>query len=562
MVSRRWVRRSTVVPAVVVLLVGGGGLAWATAGAATPTYRTAGVVTGDVEQLLTLTGTTRNVHQATSAFPVPGTVASVTTQAGATVSQGQTLATLDPGPLQKAVIAATATLARARATLETDQASGTTSSAGTPGTDTASTAARTVAAAPTPTAAAGIPTAAGGARGSTPAVSSALADTSRLLTLAQSSLAAATSACRSSSAPAPASPTPTPTLTGSPGPTAGTAPAAATPAGGCTQALEAALAAQKNVSAAQVTAERALQSAAVPSAASTGSTAAGPATAPRSTASSSPTTSAAPPAASAIQTGGGGQGGASTLSTAARLTNDQAAVAAAQVALDVAHRNLAGATLTSPLAGKVASQPFTVGAASGSSAIVIVAPGAVEVTVDVPASSLPLVSVGQPAAVTPDGSTTASAGTVSAVGLLPTSSSSGSSTTYPVRVLVATADSAFAEGGMASVAITVKAVHGVLTVPNSAVSDGTVTVLSAGKPVRTRVQTGAVGPLATEVTSGLKAGQQVVLADLGAALPANSTTTTRGFGGTGGPAGGFTGGAPGGSQGGAARGGGGSTPTG
>jgi HlyD family secretion protein len=514
-----------------------------------------------VEQLLTLTGTTRNVHQATSAFPVTGTVASVTTQAGATVSQGQTLATLDPGPLQKAVIAATATLARARATLETDQASGTTSSAGTRGTDTASTAARTVAAAPTPTAAAGIPTAAGGARGSTPAVSSALADTSRLLTLARSSLAAATSACRSSPAPGPASPTPTPTLTGSPGPTAETAPAAATPAGGCTQALEAALAAQKNVSAAQVTAERALQSAAVPSAASSGSTAAGPAIAPRSTASSSPTTSAAPPAASGIQTGGG-QGGASTLSTAARLTNDQAAVAAAQVALDVAHRNLAGATLTSPLAGKVASQPFTVGAASGSSAIVIVAPGAVEVTVDVPASSLPLVSVGQPAAVTPDGSTTASAGTVSAVGLLPTSSSSGSSTTYPVRVLVATADSAFAEGGMASVAITVKAVHGVLTVPNSAVSDGTVTVLSAGKPVRTRVQTGAVGPLATEVTSGLKAGQQVVLADLGAALPANSTTTTRGFGGTGGPAGGFTGGAPGGSQGGAARGGGGSTPTG
>jgi HlyD family secretion protein len=115
---------------------------------------------------------------------------------------------------------------------------------------------------------------------------------------------------------------------------------------------------------------------------------------------------------------------------------------------------------------------------------------------------------------------------------------------------------------MASVAITVKAVHGVLTVPNSAVSDGTATVLPAGKPVRTQVQTGAVGPLATEVTSGLKAGQQVVLADLGAALPANSTTTTRGFGGTGGPAGGFTGGAPGGSQGGAARGGGGSTPTG
>jgi hypothetical protein len=109
---------------------------------------------------------------------------------------------------------------------------------------------------------------------------------------------------------------------------------------------------------------------------------------------------------------------------------------------------------------------------------------------------------------------------------------------------------ALVEGAAASVAITVKAVKGVLTVPNSALSDGTVTVLSQGKTVVTRVQTGAVGPLTTEVTSGLQLGQQVVLADLGAALPANSTTS-RGFGATGGPpgAGGISGGAPGGGQG-------------
>jgi hypothetical protein len=118
-----------------------------------------------------------------------------------------------------------------------------------------------------------------------------------------------------------------------------------------------------------------------------------------------------------------------------------------------------------------------------------------------------------------------------------------------VQILVAKPGPAFVEGAAALVAITVKTVHGVLTVPNSALSDGAVLVLSQGKAAQTRVQTGAVGPLTTEVTSGLKAGQQVVLADLGATLPANSTATPRGLGGTGGPPGGFTGGPPTGAQG-------------
>jgi hypothetical protein len=91
-------------------------------------------------------------------------------------------------------------------------------------------------------------------------------------------------------------------------------------------------------------------------------------------------------------------------------------------------------------------------------------------------------------------------------------------------------------------------------VPNSALSDGTVTVLSQGKTSTTKVQTGAVGALTTEITSGLTAGQQVVLADLTATLPANSTTT-RGFGGAGGPPGGFTGGGAGAGAGGGAGGG-------
>jgi hypothetical protein len=299
--------------------------------------------------------------------------------------------------------------------------------------------------------------------------------------------------------------------------------------------LKAALAAQQQVARSQATAARALQ---------TATTAAG--STPTATAKPTAALVAGPTAAAGASTGsGGGQGVATGQSQAARITTDQAAVAAAEVALTIANQNLAGSTLTSPVAGTIASQPFVIGASSGTSSIVIVVPGAVQVTVNVPAAALSTLKAGQPATVTPDGSTTVLSGIVSAIGLLPTSSTTGSTTTYPVQVLVAKPGSAVLQGAAASVAITVKTVKSVLTVPNSALSDGAVMVLSQGKLVRTPVQTGAVGALTTEVTSGLQAGQQVVLADLGAALPANSTTTTRGFGGTGG---GFTGGPPGGAQ--------------
>jgi hypothetical protein len=74
-----------------------------------------------------------------------------------------------------------------------------------------------------------------------------------------------------------------------------------------------------------------------------------------------------------------------------------------------------------------------------------------------------------------------------------------------------------------------------------------VTVLKNGTATRTRVTTGAVGTLATQIVSGLTVGQTIVLADRAASLPANSSTSTRvfgtggggfaGFGGAGGPGG-------------------------
>ncbi|MCU1679060.1 MAG: secretion protein HlyD family protein, partial [Frankiales bacterium] len=249
-------------------------------------------------------------------------------------------------------------------------------------------------------------------------------------------------------------------------------------------------------------------------------------------------------------TGGGtstSAGRTSTLSQAARVTLDEAAVVSAQVALTTAQDNLDGATLLSPMNGTVAAQPLTAGKAEATSdAITVIGKGAIAVTVNVPYSTLTNLKVKQAAQVTADGSTKPVAGSVAQISLLPgtTTTASGAST-YPVTVLVPDPGSGFVDGGNASATVVIKSVSNVVTVPNSALSNGAVLVLTDGKAVRTPVVTGAVGPLTTEIVSGVTAGQTVVLADLTATLPANSTNTTRNFGGGGGPGGA---GGPGGRQ--------------
>jgi hypothetical protein len=55
-------------------------------------------------------------------------------------------------------------------------------------------------------------------------------------------------------------------------------------------------------------------------------------------------------------------------------------------------------------------------------------------------------------------------------------------------------------------------------------------MLSAGKEVRRSVKIGAVGAALTEIVSGLTEGDQVVLADLNAAVPSSSSSLTGGGG--------------------------------
>jgi multidrug efflux pump subunit AcrA (membrane-fusion protein) len=214
-------------------------------------------------------------------------------------------------------------------------------------------------------------------------------------------------------------------------------------------------------------------------------------------------------------------------------------------ALTSARDDLATATLTAPMTGTVASVGLVAGAKSGSNAIVVLAPGAAEVTVDVPLASIAKIKAGLTADVTPDGATKPSEGTVKSIGLLPaatTTSRTGTGTAtasstvaYPVVIVVPQAGGAFTTGSLAAASLRIGSADDVLTVPNSALARtatgaASVTVLAGGETSRRSVKTGLTGATTTEIASGLKAGERVVLADLTAELPTNSTTSRNRFG--------------------------------
>lgn len=202
-----------------------------------------------------------------------------------------------------------------------------------------------------------------------------------------------------------------------------------------------------------------------------------------------------------------------------------------------AQANLQAATLDAPITGTVASVSFTVGSPSSRNAIVIVGKGAMEVDVQVPLSSMPQVRVGLPALISSPGATSTVDGTVKSISLLPTSNNTGNPT-YAAVVVVPQPGAGLASGAQADASLILATVHGVLAVPNSAVTNlvpgsAFVTTLKNGTPTRIAVKVGAVGQLATQVISGLTLGQQVVLADLSQPLPTGSTNLGRLGGGLG-----------------------------
>ena len=219
--------------------------------------------------------------------------------------------------------------------------------------------------------------------------------------------------------------------------------------------------------------------------------------------------------------------------SATQLASDEASLSAARSSLSAANAALADATLRSTIAGTVASVDVVVGdQVSGSAAsspaagggtgtgtgttaqVVVISTDQFVVDASVGASDLASVKKGLQVEITPTGATDPIFGTVTSVGLVAESSTTGSST-FPVVVDVTGKVSGVYAGSSADVSIIVKQLQDVLTVPTAAVhnTDGatSVTVVTNGKQQKTPVTVGAVYGMQTQITKGLSAGDQVLV---------------------------------------------------
>ena len=512
-------RRGIVVgTAVVIILVAAGVGAYAATDGRSPTYRTATVARASVDRTLAETGTAASATSVTASFANAGTVTSVGVRPGQRVTAGQTLAQLDTVGLNATLAAAKATAAQDALVLA-DAQSGQLAGAGQSGS------------------AAGTPSISGlqeQVMAAQKSVDGDLARAGSLLTDAEGSCPAPGGTAPSPSPPSGRSPSPSAT----PSDAAGTAPSSsptATPTSGTAGGASACLNAEAQVLAAQQGVARdEARLASAESALTTALTAA----------EASLSTGSGPASGGSSRGGGTSATGRSTSAaggapTAADLAADQAAVDAAEAAVAVAQQNLSLATLVSPISGTVLSVGLTVGASSSGESVVVADPDAYVFDTTVPVTSVPEVAVGQSVAVVPDGTSTSAHGTVVRIGAAPDSSGD-----YPVVIGLTGDPPGVRSGSTASLTITLSATGTGLSVPTSAITTvGPLTIvrtLTGSTVTAVPVTVVTMGSVRSIVTGRLAVGDQVVLADLRAAVPASNSTTTAGggltsrFGGAGG----------------------------
>jgi HlyD family secretion protein len=555
-------RRSIVVGAAAVIVLAAAGIgAYAATASSGISYRTARVGKSSVTKTLAETGTAAPETSATASFANAGTVQSVSVRAGQAVTAGQMLAQLGTVTLNATLQAAKATAAHDALVLAAAENGQTLSAGGTRGSSGAaggSFSANTSAYLSTPGSSVGsatllsttsshdvllaaarpshapgsgtasISTLQGTVTGGQKALDNDLSDAQTDLTAAEFSCPSGAATPSGGGRPSPTddpSEGATPSASASPStsPTE-TPPPSSSPTAGptsCLTAEAALLAVQRKVAADEASlarAESALDSALTAAEHADSSSTGGTGTA---------------------HTGGaGGTGtaasgsGSTAVPTAADIAADQAAVDAANAAVTVAQQNLSMATLVSPISGTVLSVDLTAGASASGKSIVVAAPDAYVFTTAVPVASIPDVKVGQSVAVTPDGTNTVVHGTVVLIAAAPNSSGS-----YPVVVGIAGTPTNVRSGSTASLVITLSASDAGLTVPTSAIttvgSRTIVRLLSGSTVTAVPITVITMGSVQSQVRAtgqgALAAGDRVVIADLGAPLPAsNSTTTTRG----------------------------------
>ena len=496
-----------------VLVIGSGTAYAVTSDEPTGSYRTARASKGDVEQLLSTSGTVDAANRADLGFGTSGTVADVKVALGDRVKAGQVIATLDREHLQAAVKRARASLARAVAQLESDE------DAQADAVEDASTPEQDEPQADKPQAdePQADDTAPSDDDGVDPATEAALAKlreqqdavteaqsvATAAIAAAKEALAAQQQACKDAYEGEP-------TDQG-----AGTDDA-------CSEALAEVQARQDVVSDAQDSLADALTTLA-----STLSEALATLEAPSDTPSDSSTPSSPDDSSNDAQNDAASDDTTpaaddsnpqSASSSAAGLAADQAAIEQARADLVDARQQLGQAVLRATRSGTVRSLDARSGdeVSAGDVVAVVVGGRAVTVETAIPESKIGQVQVGQRVRVSMPGESDAAEGTVTAIGLVADSSSGTAS--YPVTVTVEDPTIALPAGSEALLAIVVATAEDVVTVPLSAVTrrgdQATVQTWDGKELSDEPVTIGTVGARDVEVTDGLAAGDEVVLADM------------------------------------------------
>jgi multidrug efflux pump subunit AcrA (membrane-fusion protein) len=484
-----WRRRGALIGAAVVLVVVVI-VAFATdaIGSSGASYRTAEVTRRAVDAGLTSVATIEPVAQATVGFPISGTVESISVAVGDEVAAGTTMARLDTTSLEMDLHTAEADLTRAELTLENGLNGEKASSTPTGGLS--------------PT---NVSTASGTsdtrivlvAASSDPALAAAQQAVLQVQHNVDIAIAAASTAYQNAVSVCTTDPPNTSV---------------------CQDALEAALDAQLDVQTTQAQLANALS-------------------AYDALLEQRAAQDTSPPAAAPSQGGGAPTtGGATTQApTSADLVSYQKAVDAAASQVAAAEQSIEQATVTTPIAGQVVAVNMSLGESVSDPStqnVIVQGAGGLEATTTVGVDDVATVKVGQRAYVTPDGSSRVLEGSVAAISGVPTSSDS---TDYRVTIALEDPDASVDNGNVGTVTIVTEQSTSGLAVPTSAIgtvgNQHFVTVEDDGGTRRVTVEVDVVGREWTSITSGLTAGQEVVLADLSEPLPSSATQPSDNSGG-------------------------------
>jgi multidrug efflux pump subunit AcrA (membrane-fusion protein) len=270
-------------------------------------------------------------------------------------------------------------------------------------------------------------------------------------------------------------------------------------------------------------------------------------------------------------TSGGASGGSSV-----SLPTAEANLREAELSVKSARQEVRETTLRAPISGTMASIAGAVGetvsggsagggtseasagaapggesTGSGSAFMVIAQLHRLKMEVSFSESDIGKVRKGQTATVAIDSMEgTELSGEVTKLSVLPSEGSS-SVVEYPATILLSQSAKGLRAGMSASAEVVVEQVKNAITVPSEAISamgGKSVTVEEDGKEVTKTITTGLEGDETTEVVSGLKAGETLVLPEVTVATASSSggTESTEGVtsGAFPGGAGGFTGGPP------------------